>query len=94
MKLWSGIKDPIFECRCDDRLKTKSEESTCLGYTGLLRLTRKVVSSVRVRSTLKNDTDHRFLGIFVYYESTKRALKIRPIYECRCDERDNVVCLL
>ena len=24
---------------------------------------------------------------FVYYESTKRDLKIRPIYECRCDER-------
>ncbi len=24
---------------------------------------------------------------FVYYESMKRELKIRPIYECRCDER-------
>jgi hypothetical protein len=23
----------------------------------------------------------------VYYESMKRELKIRPIYECRCDER-------
>ena len=23
----------------------------------------------------------------VYYESIKRKLKIRPIYECRCDER-------
>ena len=23
------------EYRCDERLKTKSEESTCLGYTGL-----------------------------------------------------------
>ena len=23
------------ECRCDDRLKTKVEESTCLTYTGL-----------------------------------------------------------
>jgi hypothetical protein len=27
---------PISECRCDERLKTKSEESTRLGYTGLL----------------------------------------------------------
>ena len=27
---------PIYECRCDERLKTKVEESTCLGYTGLL----------------------------------------------------------
>ena len=25
--------------------------------------------------------------IVVYYESLKRELKIKPIYECRCDER-------
>ncbi len=25
--------------------------------------------------------------MFVYYESIKRELKTRPIYECRCDER-------
>ncbi len=24
---------------------------------------------------------------FVYYESIKRELKRRPLYECRCDER-------
>jgi hypothetical protein len=24
---------------------------------------------------------------FVYYESMKRKLKIKPIYECRCDGR-------
>jgi hypothetical protein len=27
---------PIFECRCDERLKTKDEESTLFTYTGLL----------------------------------------------------------
>ena len=27
---------PIHECRCDERLKTKAEESTRLTYTGLL----------------------------------------------------------
>jgi hypothetical protein len=27
---------PIYECRCDERLKTKAEESTCLTYTGFL----------------------------------------------------------
>ena len=26
----------IYECRCDERLKTKTEESTRLAYTGLL----------------------------------------------------------
>ena len=25
--------------------------------------------------------------LFVYYESVKRELQIRSIYECRCDER-------
>ncbi len=28
--------DTIYECRCDERLKTKAEESTRLVYTGLL----------------------------------------------------------
>jgi hypothetical protein len=27
---------PIYECRCDERLKTKSEKSTRLSYTGLI----------------------------------------------------------
>ena len=27
---------PIYECRCDERLKTKAEESTRLVYTGLV----------------------------------------------------------
>jgi hypothetical protein len=27
---------PIYECRCDERLKTEAEESTRLTYTGLL----------------------------------------------------------
>jgi hypothetical protein len=25
----------LYECRCDERLKTKSEKSALLGYTGL-----------------------------------------------------------
>jgi len=27
------------------------------------------------------------VGIVVYYEVINREIKIRPIYECRCDER-------
>ena len=26
---------PMYDCRCDERLKTKAEESTRLTYTGL-----------------------------------------------------------
>ncbi len=29
----------------------------------------------------------RLLLFFVYYESIKRELKTKPIYECWCDER-------
>jgi hypothetical protein len=25
----------MYECQCDERLKSKGEESTCLAYTGL-----------------------------------------------------------
>jgi hypothetical protein len=28
-----------------------------------------------------------YTGEFVYYESMKRNLKIKPIYECRCNGR-------
>jgi hypothetical protein len=27
---------PIYDCRCDERLEPKDNESTCLVYTGLL----------------------------------------------------------
>jgi hypothetical protein len=27
---------PIYDCRCDERLKPKDDEPTCLVYTGLL----------------------------------------------------------
>ena len=33
------------------------------------------------------DCTRLFIGFVVYYESIKRELKIRPIYECRYDER-------
>ena len=32
-------------------------------------------------------TFQKNIYLFVYYESIKRELKIRGIYECRCDER-------
>ena len=35
----------------------------------------------------KSTAGLRKLSQFVYYESIKRELKIKPIYECRCDGR-------
>ncbi len=33
---WEVKTRPLYECRCDERLKTKTEKSTRLGYTGFL----------------------------------------------------------
>jgi hypothetical protein len=35
-KKWELKTRPTYECRCDERLKTKSEKSTRLVYTGLI----------------------------------------------------------
>jgi hypothetical protein len=50
-----GKDKPISECRYDERLKTKTEESTRLGYSGLLGELEHVKIKTR----------------FVYYESIK-----------------------
>ena len=65
--------------RCDERLKTRVEESTCLTYTGW----RGELEHLKIETRLINE---RFASV-VYYESIKRELKTKPIYECRCDER-------
>jgi hypothetical protein len=43
------------------------------------KLTNSILTEVEKKSNSEN--------LFVYYESIKRELKIKPIYECRCDER-------
>ncbi len=43
---------PIYECRCDERLKTKVEKSTVLVYTGFLgelehlKMTTRLVNEI------------------------------------------------
>ncbi len=43
--------------------------------------------SVLVFFSIKNLVINDLKSLVVYYESIKRELKIRCIYECRCDER-------
>ena len=45
-----------------------------------LFIIRRRFEDVKQRSTF-------VYRLVVYYESIKREIKIRPIYECRCDER-------
>ncbi len=69
------------EYRWDERLKTKSDESTCLVYTGLHEELEHPKEEDEV-----NKEGLRMWWV-VYYELIKRELKIRGICECRCDER-------
>ncbi len=39
---------PIYDCRCDERLELKDDESTCLTYTGLL----EELESLKIETTL------------------------------------------
>jgi hypothetical protein len=59
------------------------------GAPSKLRLTRKTAALVRVLPTFGfSYTENAALdSTQLYYESMKRELKTRPIYECRCDER-------
>ena len=80
---------PTYECQCDERLKTKPEESTRLTYTGLLG----ELEHLKIKTRLIDEmfvsviTSRLLTEVFVYYESIKRELKKRLIFECRCDPR-------
>jgi hypothetical protein len=64
---------PIYECRYDERLKTKVEEFTLLTYTGFLGGLRHLKIESRLRD--------------LFPMNQERDVKTRPIYECRCDTR-------
>ena len=77
----------MYEYRCDERLKAKVEGYTRLRYTGF-REGQFPDESVRIKGSPIHyvNTQTKILGT-VYYESMKRELKKRLIFECRCDER-------
>ena len=57
----------------------------------ILTHTRRTMKSDTLPTTTKIKIIYRHIipcvCVFVYYESIKRALNTRPIYECRYDER-------
>jgi hypothetical protein len=68
---------PIYECRCDERLKTKSEKSTRLAYTGLLG-ERNHLHAHREASALTNEIPEesdqfRFFRV-TYYGNIKGSV--------------------
>ena len=53
---------PIYECRCDERLKTKDEKSTCLTYTGLLG----GLEHLKMKTRLINEMFASVMGEYVF----------------------------
>ena len=53
---------PIYECRCDERLKTKAEESTRLAYTGLL----VELEHLKIETTLIDEMFVSVMGEYVF----------------------------
>ena len=71
----------IYECRCAERLQTKTKKFTRLPYTGLV-LIRKAAALARTFPILDLSIEEKLLTkqkFVVYYESIKRMLKIRCI---------------
>ena len=53
---------PVYECRCDERLKTKAEESTRLTYTGLLG----ELEHLKIKTRLINEMFASVMGEYVF----------------------------
>ena len=53
---------PIYECRCNERLKTKVEESTHLAYTGLL----VELEHLKIETTLIDEMFASVMGEYVF----------------------------
>ncbi len=63
--LWikeARAKDPMYECRCDERLKTKSEKSTRLTYTGLFG----ELEHLKIKTRLINEMFASVMGEYVF----------------------------
>ncbi len=53
---------PIYECRCDERLKTKSEKSTRLSYNGLLG----ELEHLKIETRLIDEMFESVMGEYVF----------------------------
>jgi hypothetical protein len=61
---------PISECRYDERLKTKSEESTHLTYTGLLG----ALEHLKIKTRLMEEKKKKFMTLVEMYTCSNTDL--------------------
>ena len=52
----------MYECQCDEKLKTKAEESTRLAYTGLLG----ELEHLKIKTTLIDEMFASVMGEYVF----------------------------
>jgi hypothetical protein len=57
---------PIYECRSDERLKTKAEESTRLSYTGLLGPRPGELELLKIKTRLIDEMFASVMGEYVF----------------------------
>ena len=53
---------PLYECRCDERLKTKAQKSTRLTYTGLLG----ELEHLKIKTRLIDEMFASVMGEYVF----------------------------
>jgi hypothetical protein len=53
---------PIYDCRCDERLKTKAEESTRLTYTGWI----EELEHLKIETRLIDEMFASVMGEYVF----------------------------
>jgi hypothetical protein len=53
---------PVYECRCDERLNTKVEDSTLLTHTGLLG----ELEHLKIKTRLKDEKFPNVMGDYVF----------------------------
>ncbi len=74
---------PIYECRCDERLKTKVEESTLLTYTGLL----VELEHLKIKTTL---IDEMFASVMCGDDTNLDANKCEHFNNSRTVQRKKI----
>jgi len=59
-----------------------------VGVPSIFKTIRSPTTLVRMLKTLDLSCEENVRAVtVVYYQSIKREVKRRPVYECRCDER-------
>jgi hypothetical protein len=57
---------PMYECRCNERLKTKPEESTLLTYTGWIGELEQTLEQLKIKTRLIDEKFTIVMGEYVF----------------------------